>query len=129
MRGQFKGRVNLDELATRLISEMMSELKGEYPDIEVSQSSLSSWIIKNFYDKHFIMNKKRLADSFLLLRRFVQKRLKAAKTEEEMKHILREAAERYLDDLKKTSAQKRKKMEGATPNDAAPGGLKNEQES
>lgn len=84
-------RINLDEKAKGLISEMFSKLKEENQYVKVSASDLVSWILSSYREKTFEKEIEKIAreyfDSKRYLRDVVKQMGEGGKDDELLKNV------------------------------------------
>ena len=97
MKEKYKGRLNITDKASEALSVMFVELKREYPHVDINPSKLCSWIVEEYAKSQFVLNKDRIVQANSSLKRYLAAQLKAAKTEEEVRAILRSASEQIAD--------------------------------
>lgn len=83
-------RLTLEEKATNAMSEMMNELKQDYPEISLTSSSLASWVLIYFFKKHFKKSKPELSNHHFNPKAYIRMQLKGLDSAEKVEAALSE---------------------------------------
>ena len=98
-------RTELDKKAGQCLREMRKAAKkGHYP-VKIGLSQLASWVIVNFYKKHFKDEKENIRHEFLNCREWIGQGLKNT-DDKELKRIFKKALKKASQDPKAKGKQK-----------------------
>lgn len=87
-------KVSLENNAAESIKEMVGQLKIEHPDISISPSDLTTWIVMNFKSAQFEKQKIAIANAHFNPKAYLRQKLKIAQSREEIANVMIELHQR-----------------------------------
>ena len=103
-------RLTLDGEAKNVVNEMLNQVKQDNPEISMTPSSLTTWILIYFFKKSFNQTKSKIADSHFNPKAFIRSQLKGLDSAEKVEAALLEIRNK----LKTTKGTSERKADGET---------------
>lgn len=103
-------RLTLEGEAKDVVNEMLTQVKKENPEVSVTPSSLTSWVLIHFFKKSFSQTKSKIADSHFNPKAFIRLQLKDLDSVEKVEAALLEIRTK----LKNTKGNSERKSDGET---------------
>lgn len=101
-------RLTLEGEAEEAVTQMLSLLKQEHPEVSVTPSSLASWVLIHFFKKNFNQSKSKIADSHFNPKAYIRLQLKDLNSVEKVEAALIEIRNK----MKNTKGQSERKTDG-----------------